>query len=132
MGGAREEGLERKKKTILYLESASDQRDARAVALENAGYDVILTDDAREALRVFISQELDVVLVDLRLGNGRKTSLRAEMNSIRPRVPIVALCPSDSKRSRALKLFDHTFREEAGTAALIEIVRDLAGREELG
>lgn len=123
--------MEPQKRVILYLASASDQRNARAAALENAGFDVILTDDAREALRIFISQEVDVVLVDIGLGNGRKSSLRAEMNSIRPRVPIVAICPVDFKKGRALKLFDQTFREEADTAALIEIVRHLAGRDKV-
>lgn len=120
--------MERRKKTVLCLEGADARREARAAALESAGYSVILTDDAREALRIFISQELDAVLIDLRLGNGRKTSLRAEMNSIRPRVPIIALCPADAKRSSAVKSFDHSFREGAGTDALIDILRDLTER----
>ncbi len=112
-------------KTILCVEGAGAQREARAAALEDAGYSVILTEDVREALRIFIAQELDAVLLDIRLGNGKKTSLRAEMNSIRPRVPIIALCPADSKRSSAGKSFDHTFRDGAGHNALIEILGDL-------
>ena len=112
-------------KTILCVEAAGAQREARAAALDNAGYHVILTDDVREALRTFISQELDAVLMDLRLGNGKKTSLRAQMNSIRPRVPIIALCPADSKTSAAVKSFDHAFRDEMGNGALLEILRDL-------
>ena len=109
----------------MCLESAGEQREARAATLESAGYNVILTDDLREALRIFISQELDAVLMDLRLGNGKKSSLRAEMNSIRPRVPIIALCPADSKRRSAVKSFDHTFRVGTGNDALIEILRNL-------
>jgi DNA-binding NtrC family response regulator len=117
--------LEPRGKTILCLEGAGVQREARAAALEEAGYKVILTDDVREALRIFISVELDAVLMDLRLGNGKKTSLRAEMNSIRPRVPIIALCGEDARKSSALKLFDHTFRDGTGNGALIEILRNL-------
>ena len=112
-------------KTILCVEAAGAQREARAAALDNAGYHVILTDDVREALRIFIAQELYAVLMDIRLGNGKKTSLRAEMNAIRPRVPIVALCPADSKRSGAVKSFDRTFRDGMGDGALIEILGGL-------
>ena len=117
--------MEQRGKTVLCLEGAGAQREARAAALEDVGYKVILTDDVREALRIFISQELDAVLMDLRLGNGKKTSLRAEMNSIRPRVPIIALCAEDDRKSRALKSFDHTFRDGSGNGALIEILRQL-------
>lgn len=113
-----------KSRTILCVEGEGAQRKERAEALQNAGYTVILTQDAREALRIFISQELDAVLLELRLGNGKKNSLRAEMNAIRPRIPIVALCPPDSK-SRAVRFFDHTFRDGKGHGALIAILRDL-------
>jgi DNA-binding response OmpR family regulator len=116
--------LERKK-TILCLENAGAPRETRCTALENAGFDVILTDDVREALRIFISHELDAVLMDFNLGNGKKKSLRAEMNSIRPRVPIIALCPPNLKRSSAVKSFDHTFRDGKGNDALIAILRNL-------
>ncbi len=112
-------------KTILCVEGAGPKREERVTALRNAGYNVILTDDAREALRIFIAQELDAVVMDIRLGNGKKTSLRAEMNSIRPRVPIIALYPADSKRGSTGGQFDHTFREGKGNRSLIEILTDL-------
>ena len=114
-----------KPKTILCVETENAQRSERAATLEGAGYTVILTHDVREALRIFISQEVDAVLLELRLGNGKKKSLRAEMNSIRPRVPIIALCPADSKRGGAVRFFDHTFRDGKGSSALVAILRDL-------
>jgi DNA-binding response OmpR family regulator len=113
-----------KSKIILCLERAGSQREERAAALKNAGYDVILTDDEREALRIFISQELDAVLMDLRLGNGKKKSLCAEMNSIRPRVPIIAICQAESK-TRTARFFHHTFRDGKGNAALIKLLNDI-------
>jgi len=118
-----------KLRTILCVEGESAQRKGRAEALESAGYRVILTDDVREALRIFISQELDAVLLELRLGNGKKKSLRAEMNSIRPRVPIIGVCTQDSKISAA-RLFDYTFRDGKGNGALITFLRDLLDGED--
>jgi DNA-binding response OmpR family regulator len=106
------------------VEGESAQRKERAEALESAGYAVILTHDVREALMIFISQHLDAVLLELRLGNGKKQSLRAKMNAIRPRVPIIALCPQGS-RSRTIRFFDHTFREGKGNSALIAILQNL-------
>lgn len=118
-----------KSRTILCVEGEGGPRNERAAALERAGYTVILTPDKREALRVFISQELDAVLLELRLGNGKKKSLRAEMNSIRPRVPIIALCPPDSKSSGA-RFFDYRFREGRGNGALIAILQHLLDGED--
>jgi DNA-binding NtrC family response regulator len=113
-----------KSRIILCLERVGSQREERAAALKDAGYDVILTDDEREALRIFISQELDAVLMDLRLGNGKEKSVRAEMNSIRPRVPIIAICPAASK-TRTASFFHHTFRDGKGNAALIKLLSDI-------
>ncbi|GEM_PF-3898409 len=120
-----------KPRTILCVEKEGAQRDERVAALESAGYTVIPTQDVREALRIFISQEVEGVLLDLQLGNGKKKSLRAEMNSIRPRVPIVALCPADRKISRAAH-FDHAFREGKGNDELIAILRHLLDRDDAG
>lgn len=122
--------MERKAKTILCVEGEGAQRNERVAALENAGYKVIPTDDVREALRIFISRELDAVLLELRLGNGKKKSLRAEMNSIRPGVPLIALCPPNSKRSGTPRFFDHTFRDGKGNGALIAILADLLDRDD--
>ena len=110
---------------ILCVEGAGAQREERAAALKDAGYEVIQTDDEREALLIFISQELDAVLMDLRVGNGKKKSLRAKMNSIRPRVPIIALCPAESKTRGAASSFHHMFRDGKGNDALIKLLRDL-------
>lgn len=114
-----------KSRTVLCVECAGPRREERAAALKDAGYEVIVTDDEREALRIFISQELDAVLMDVRLGNGKKTSLRAEMNPIRPHVPIIALCPTESKSRRTASFFHHTFRDGKGNAALIKLLREL-------
>lgn len=121
--------MKRKSRTILCVEGEGSQRDERVAALEKAGYEVIVTHDAREALRAFISRNLDAVLLELRLGNGKKKSLRAEMYSIRPSVPIIALCPSNSKSSSMSRFFDHAFRGEKDQSALIAILRDILGRE---
>ena len=117
--------MDRKARTILCVEGEGAKRNERVAALENAGYKVILTDDVREALRIFISRAFDAVLLELRLGNGKKKSLRAEMNSIRPGVPIIALCPPNSKSSSKPRFFDHIFRDGKGNGALIAILADI-------
>lgn len=101
------------------------RREERAATLKDANYEVILTDNARDALRIFISEQLDAVIMDLRLGNGKKNSLRAEMNSIRPNVPIIALLPAEAKTGRTASVFHHTFRDGTGNAALINLLRGL-------
>ncbi len=120
----------RKSRTILCVEGEGAQRKERVAVLEKAGYKVIVTDNVREAFRIFISEKVDAVLLELRLGNGKKKSLRGEMNSIRPDVPILALCPPNSKSSGALRFFDHTFRDGDGNRALIVILGNLLDGED--
>lgn len=117
--------MRERSKTILCVENNGLQSNERSAALRSAGYTVVLTDDVKEALRIFISLEVDAVLLEFHLGNGKKKSLRAEMNSIRPRVPIVALCPTGFKSSGARPFFDHVFRDGDGDGALISILHSL-------
>ncbi len=116
-----EQGL----KVILCVESEGPRGIERKAALESAGYAVILTNEVREALRIFISQEPDAVLLEMDLGNGKKKSLRAEMNSLRPRVPIIAIYPEDAKSTSAARFFDHTFRDGKGDGQLVAFLREL-------
>lgn len=117
--------MREKSGTILCVEDDGAPSNERAAALRRAGYTVVLTGDVKEALRIFISLEVDAVLMDFHLGNGKKKSLRAEMNSIRPRVPIVALCPARFKSSAAKPSFDHVFRDGDGSSALISLLHTL-------
>jgi DNA-binding NtrC family response regulator len=112
-------------KTILCVENSGPSNIERAAALRSVGYTVILTNDVKEALRIFISMDVDAVLLEFHLGNGKKNSLRAEMSSIRPRVPIVALCPAGFKSGVVKSLFQHVFREGDGAGALISVLQSL-------
>ena len=112
-------------KIILCVESATPESNQRAASLREAGYTVVLTADPKEALAIFITVEIDAVLLDIHLGNTKKKSLRSAMNSIRPKVPVVALCPPGYRSTAARTLFEHIFREGDGPGSLLSILSDL-------
>ncbi len=112
-------------KTLLCVERESKASDERRAALEHAGYVVILTDSAAEALKIFVSHTVDAVLLDADLANGKKHSLRGQMSSIRPQVPMIALC--GDQQPVAARFFTHVFRKRDGTRGLLRILQKVLG-----
>lgn len=114
-------------KTLLCVEKASKAAEGRWAALESAGYKVIVTDSASEALKMFVSQTIDAVLLGAELAKGNKHSLRGQMSSIRPQVPVIAMCGEHQPTPNSS--FTHVFRKRDGTRGLLRILEGvLAGR----
>lgn len=113
------------KKTLLCLHGKGARANARCAALQTAGYKVIAVHDVAEALKVFVSQTVDAVLLDSSFGTGKKDSPGVLMTSIRPHVPIVVM-----RGERAYipnGIFAQIFRKRDGNRALLRIVETVVG-----
>ena len=114
-------------KTLLCVEKGDKAAEGRWAALESAGYKVIVTDSASEALKVFVSQTIGAVLLGSEFANGKKQSLRGQMSSIRPQVPVIAIV--GQHQPTPARSFTHVFRKRDGTRRLLRILEGvLAGR----
>jgi CheY-like chemotaxis protein len=61
---------------------------ARTAVLENAGYEVLSTTSANEALELFTKHEVDLVLTDHLLQGTTGIEIAKQMKRLRPHVPI--------------------------------------------
>lgn len=113
------------RKTLLCLHRNGARADARCAALQTAGYKVIAVHDVAEALKVFVSQTVDAVLLDSSFGTGKKDSPGVLMTSIRPHVPIVVM--RGEKAYIPNGVFAQIFRKRDGNHALLRILETVVG-----
>jgi len=118
------------KKTVLCVEKDGGRGKARCAALESAGYKVIVAADVAEALKIFVSQTIDAVLLDSSYGTGKKDSPGALMGNIRPHVPIIVM-RGDHAQVRTGPFAD-VFRKRDGTRALLRILENVVGNSSTG
>jgi len=117
-------------RTLLCVERRSEETESRCAALRNAGYEIIWTDSVSQALKAFVSQTVDAVLLAAEFGNGKKQSVRAQMSSIRPHIPIVGILRDGEVRSVDTKSFTRIYRESDGSDVLVKLLHELfAGKE---
>ena len=90
---------------VLCVDDEVEALDLRKAMLESHGYKVLTATNAEEALKIFDSTEVDVVLTDHLLTKGQTgTALAAEMRRRKPNVPIaiysgVAQVPDDMDKA---------------------------------
>ena len=90
--------------TVLCVDDEVEALNLRKAMLESHGYRVLTATSAEEALKVFDSTEVDVVLTDHLLKGQTGTALAAEMRRRKPHVPIaiysgVAQVPDDMDKA---------------------------------
>ena len=90
---------------VLCVDNEVEPLNLRKAMLEMHGYSVLMAANAEEALMLFDSAEVDVVLTDHLLTKGQTgTALAAEMRRRKPHVPIaiysgVAQVPDDMDKA---------------------------------
>ena len=90
--------------TVLCVDDEVEALNLRKAMLESHGYRVLTATSAEEALKMFDSTEVDVVLTDHLLKGQTGTALAAEMRRRKPHVPIaiysgVAQVPDDMDKA---------------------------------
>ena len=109
----------------MCLEKNSGRLNPRCAALEGAGYKVIAVNNVADALKIFVSQTIDAVLLDARFGIGKKDSPGVLMGTIRPHIPIVMMRGETAHVRNGL--FAQVFRKREGNRALLRILEDVIG-----
>lgn len=77
--------------TILCVDDEPILLSVRGMVLEKAGYKPVLAHDATEALNVFRTQRIDLVITDHLLPDQSGIDLAALMKKINPDVPILMI-----------------------------------------
>lgn len=112
-----------RKKTVLCVEKGGVRAKARCSALKRAGYEMISAENVADALKIFVSQTIDAVVLDADYSSGKKDSPEVLMSSIRPHVPIILMRGEDSQVRRRYSA--QVFRKRDGNRVLLRILEDV-------
>lgn len=77
--------------TILVVDDEKNIRTGLARSLEMDGYSVVLASDGREGWDIICSQDIDLVISDLRMPNMSGEELLKKITSAYPTIPVIIL-----------------------------------------
>jgi CheY-like chemotaxis protein len=100
--------MSRAKATILCIEDHWKGLIARKMLLENNGYEVLEASGADEGLKLFLSRNVDAVLLDYQMPGMNGDAIAQKMKRINSRVPIMLLSaygPLPKKKLRSVDSF---------------------------
>ena len=100
--------MSRAKATILCIEDHWKGLIARKMMLEKNGYEVLEASGADEGLRLFLSRNIDAVLLDYQMPGMNGDAIAAKMKRINSHVPIMLLSaygPLPKKKLRSVDSF---------------------------
>jgi CheY-like chemotaxis protein len=96
-----------RKPLILCVEDDEAQRQLRADILEADGYSVVTVAGAADALRVFRTRPVCLVLADHMLKGSSGASLAQQLKKLKPDVPIVLHSGNSPESLRHIDAFVH-------------------------
>jgi DNA-binding response OmpR family regulator len=116
---------------ILCVDDYQGILEGWRMLLENEGYKVLTAVDANSAMRVFISQRVDEVVLDYQLLGVNGDAIAREMKAIKPDVPILILSDERRLSEEQLKPADGLLPKAGSISVLLERVRELLDRRRL-
>jgi len=93
-------------KSILCVDDEGTGLSVRKAVLESQGYRVFTAGNGREALRLFSSEMIDLVVIDYAMPEMNGGEVAEEMKALRPAVPILLLSAYVDLPAEALAFVD--------------------------
>jgi PAS domain S-box-containing protein len=112
---------------ILAVDDESSGLYFRKLILEHAGHTVLSSTGVDEALTLFRSNPVDIVVTDHLLGRQTGHDMAAEMKRTKPDVPIILLSGTSSVPEPLIHA-DSFLSKTEGPEQLLEIVEELLSR----
>ena len=78
-------------KNILLVEDSTLIREGISKILDKAGYTVFEANDGKEALTVFATNEIDLVITDILMPNMCGIDLITKLGELFPEIPVIAM-----------------------------------------
>ncbi len=117
--------------TILVVDDEIGPRQALRMILQGSRYNVLTCDNAKEALDIISSREVDIVMLDIKMPGIDGLKLLKRVKSIKPDIEIamVTAYPSTQGAIKALRYGAYDFvvkpfdKEEIGKVAHKGVIR---------
>lgn len=106
-------------KKILCVDAHRSGLDSVRDAAERAGYEVVTAATARQGLELFAAQQIDGVLLDLRLPDMDSAAFSRELERINPNVPLLVYDGPAEATHMPLRCMDAFLQNPAPPDALL-------------
>jgi CheY-like chemotaxis protein len=114
-----------KRPLILCVDDEWNGLEGRKELLEQSGYSVLLASDGMEALQLFDSHPVDLVLLDYHMPQVSGDVIARQMKAIHPDVPLGLLSSDDHLPDSVLRSVDRFISKAEPPATFLEIVDDM-------
>ena len=119
--------MSRAKATILCIDDHWKGLIARKMLLEKNGYEVLEASGAEEAFKLFISRNVDAVLVDYQMPGTSGDVIAEKMKRINAQVPIMLLSAYGPLPKSKLRSVDSFLTKSQPPDALLSTLQGLLG-----
>ncbi len=114
--------------TILCVDDEETGLYFRKLILEGNGYRVLTATNQHDAMKLFVEEDLDLVVTDHLLGRSTGTKMAAEMKRQRPDLPIIVLSGTTDLPQDVNRVADAFISKTDGPERLVEVVNELLGK----
>lgn len=114
-----------RKPLILYADDSTTLLDGWKSVLELHGYDVLTASNGTEALEVFVSHPVDLVLLDYHMPQMNGDAAAAQMKARKNDVPIALLSADDVSTMSDIKVVDALISKSESVTTVLRIVDHL-------
>jgi CheY-like chemotaxis protein len=119
------------KPLILYADDNLNIVEAWKTLLTQKGYEVLTATDGREAVEAFVSQPVDLVLLDYHMPRMNGDVAADRMKACKTDVPIALLSADDVMPMRSRDAVDVFVSKSESIPRVLEIVENLLSRRVL-
>ena len=120
----------RRKATILCIDDHWNGLIGRRMLLEKSGYEVLQASGGEEALRLFLSQPVDAVVVDYQMPGMDGSMLATRMKGMKAHVPIMLLSAYGPLPQNKLKSVDRFLSKSQPPSTLLSALHGLLARRD--
>ena len=110
--------------TVLLIDDEQAGLELRKMVLESRGFEVLRANTPDDAMELFRSHDVEVVVTDHLLGRETAAGLAATMKRLKPYVPIVSLSGT-SNVDQALRYADHFVAKAEGPESLLAMLDEV-------
>ena len=114
-----------KRQVILCVDDEWNGLDGRRTLLEERGYKVLVATNGDEALQLFASCPIDLVLLDYHMPRVNGDVIAEHMKASQPDIPIAMLSADDELPESALEFVDAFISKSESPASLLMILEHL-------
>jgi CheY-like chemotaxis protein len=117
------------KATILYIDDKADRLTLLRSMLEIHDYKVLTAEYGRKGLELFLSEPIDLVLLDFHMPGMNGDEVAGKMRQLRPNIPIVIFSGSLTLPDKVMATVDGFISTSEEPDVLLERVESLIGHK---